>query len=294
MTRRTVCVGTLVAALAGLAGSARAQATTGAAPGIDGFTVTGKGHAAAKPNRLEIDLEISAASEISSDVIVKYRDAKKRLQDAFTALKMKDVTVEEKALSVDQKGQMYNPYYMDMPPARKGKVEVQLKRKLVVCCTGIRDMDEEALLQLVAKLLDVAQDAGGKVGGGSEYNPYYGRFNNSGGMVRFVLDDFDALQEKAYQAAIADARKRAGRLASLSGVELGAVVGVRETLIPGEKSAPTMNPYYYEMNTTNADEELPRKRLEAAKFHEIPIRVELQVHFELAKPTKTARREGVQ
>ena len=46
---------------------------------IDGFAVAGKGTAAAKPNRLEIELEVSAASELTADAIVKYRDAKKRL-----------------------------------------------------------------------------------------------------------------------------------------------------------------------------------------------------------------------
>jgi len=56
--------------------------------------------------------------------------------------------------------------------------------------------DNTVLLQLVAKLLDVAQDAGGKLGGQGDFNPYYYRYNASGGgLVRFVLDDFDALQE---------------------------------------------------------------------------------------------------
>ena len=111
---------------------------------------------------------------------------------------------------------------MDMPPTRKGKVEVQLKRKLVVECSNIRKLDEEALIQLVAKLLDVAQDAGGKIGGGSDFNPYfYSRFNQGGKLVRFILDDFEALEEKAYGKAIADARAKAARLAKLSGVELG-------------------------------------------------------------------------
>ena len=95
-----------------------------------------------KPNRLEIDLDVSASSEISSDVIIKYRDAKKRLQDAFAALKLANVSIEERALGVDQKGQMMNPYYMDTPPARKGKVEVQLKRKLVVSCREILQIRE--------------------------------------------------------------------------------------------------------------------------------------------------------
>jgi uncharacterized protein YggE len=278
--------------LDGGSGVALAQAGSTPSPNLEGFTVAGKGSVAAKPNRLEIDLEISASSEMTSDVIVKYRDAKKRIQEAFTALKMANVTVEERALAVDQKGQVFNPYMMDTPPARKGKVEVQLSRKLVVNCTNIRDMDEEAILQLVARLLDVAQDAGAKVGGGGDFNPYSYRWgaSNNTALVRFILDDYDPLLEKAYQAAVVDARTRASRLAKLSGLELGAIGGVREVLVPGEKTQNNSSPYfYYDMPST--EEESPKKQLTASKFQEIPIKVELQVRF-TTTPAKAAAGGG--
>ncbi|MDB5351960.1 MAG: hypothetical protein JWN86_3207 [Planctomycetota bacterium] len=294
MTRSSVAV--LISAVVMITASARpAQAQiydptgsqTGASGNIDGFAVAGRGVAAAKPNRLEIELEVSAASELTADAIVKYRDAKKRLQDAFSGLKMGNVKVEERGLNVDQKGQAINPYYMEMPVARRGKVEVQLKRKLVVTCAEIRDMDEETLLKLVAKLLDVAQDAGGKIGGQPEYNPYYGynpyNRGGGGGMVRFILDDFDALQEKAYGEAIADARSKASRLAKLSGVELGRVAGIREVVVPGERAS---------VMGMGGDDEVHRKRLESTKFQDIPIRVELQVRFDLAAAAKSEKREG--
>jgi uncharacterized protein YggE len=269
--------------------SARAQffqsggsATSAASDNIDGFTVAGKGAASAKPNRLEIDLEVTAASELSADAIVKYRDAKKRLQEAFAALKLSNVTVEERGLLVDQKGATFNPYYMDSAPSRKTRIEVQLTRKLVVTCTNLRSMDEEAILQLVAKLLDVAQDAGGKVGGGQQdFSSYYFYGYNrqsTSGLVRFILDDFASLQEQAYQNAVADARARAVRLAKLSGVELGRVAGVREVYVPGERAG--------------SDDEMPKKRLESSKFQEIPVRVELQVRFETAAAPKAKGRDG--
>jgi uncharacterized protein YggE len=268
-----------------VAGPARAQ--TSGDP--DGITVTGKGTASALPNRLEIDLEISAASELSADAIVKYRDAKKRLEDAFAALKLPNVAVEERALAVDQKGQSYNPYYMEMPAAKQGKVEVQLSRKLVVSCKEVGKLDEEALLQLVARLLDVAQDAGAKIGGNSDYNPYYGRYNSGGnGLVRFILDDFDALQDKAYEAAVTEAKSRAARLAKLSGVALGRVAGVRELKVPGETvPQQTYIMYNYGSTESSNDQEVPRKEITSAKFHEIPVQVVLQVRFDVAAAPKT-------
>jgi hypothetical protein len=160
-----------------------------------------------------------------------------------------------------------------------------------VTASNIRSMDEEALLQLVAKLLDVAQDAGGKLGG-SEAAPYfYYRFNQGSKLVRFVLDDLDALQEKAYGEAIADARAKATRLAKLSGVGLGRVAGVRELVVPGDKApAPGMPFFFYEPMGTSPDEEVPRKRIEATRFQEIPVRVELLVRFDLAGPPNVAKR----
>ena len=136
----------------------------GSTPNIEGFTVSGKGFVSAKPNLVEVDMDVSASSELTADAIVKYRDAKKRIRDAFAALKLNSVSVEERGLLVDQKGQMQSPYYFDVQPNPRNKTEVQLSRKLVVKAVDIRKMDEEAVLQLVGRLLDVAQDAGAKVG----------------------------------------------------------------------------------------------------------------------------------
>jgi uncharacterized protein YggE len=104
-------------------------------------------------------------------------------------------------------------------------------------------------------------------------------------LVRFVVDDFDALQEQAYEKAIADARARAERLARLSKVELGPVVAIREVVVPGETGAnQDDSPYYYRPPQQSGDER-PRKRLETTRFQEIPVRVELLVRFEvLSKP----------
>jgi uncharacterized protein YggE len=243
---------------------------------IEGFTVSGKAFTAAKPDSVEIDLEVSASSELTADAIVKYRDAKKRIHDAFTALKLKNIGVDERGLLVDQKGMMQNPYFgWGGMPNTRSKTEVQLTRRLVVKASGIRSMDEDSVLQLVGKLLDVAQDSGGKVGPQNDFNPYfYYRFQqNMGGLVRFVLDDFDKLQEQAYEKAIADARARAERLARLSKVELGPIVAVREIVVASDRPV-------------NSEEEMPRKRLEISRFQEIPIRVELLVRFSIVSKSK--------
>ena len=253
---------------------------------IEGFTVVGKGSASALPNRLEVDVEVSAASELSADAIVKYRDAKERLQEAFEALKLENVGVEERGLLVDEKGLQQSPYYLGSQPNRRTRAEVQLTRKLVVTCSEIRGMDEEALLQLVAKLLDVAQDAGAQVG--TPQDPYryyyYGYDSSQPGLVRFVLEDFEALEDEAFAEAIEDARAQASRLAKLSKVELGPITGVRIAGSPDNNNA----------NRRTTNDEPMEKRLESSKFQEIPVRVELMVRFDVAprRPAEPARVES--
>jgi uncharacterized protein len=247
-------------------------------PNIEGFTVAGKAQIASKPDLVEIDLEVAAASELTADAIVKYRDAKRRIRDAFAALKLNNVSVEERGLLVDRKGAQQSPYYWDYQPNNRTKTEVQLTRKLVVKASGIRKLDEEAVLQLVGRLLDVAQDAGAKVGGENNMYPYYYYrygMNNNAGLVRFVLEDFDKLQEDAYAKAVGDARSRAERLARLSKVELGPIVAIRETAVPGDKPAGGGE------QSPNADDQSTHKRLETSKFQDVPVRVELLVRFEV-------------
>ncbi|GAC1452244.1 MAG: hypothetical protein NVSMB9_37230 [Isosphaeraceae bacterium] len=270
----------LMLVLAGFPAQAQFFLGSTGAPGhaenIEGFTVPGKAAIDARPNLLEIDLEVTAASELSADAIVKYRDARRRLRDAFTALKLANVTVEERGLLVDHKGMVNPNYFGGFPQNTRAKTEVQLSRKLVVKGSNIRKLDEDGVLQLVAKLLDVAQDAGGKVGGQNNFNPYqYNPYqnSNSNSLVRFVLDDFDKLQEEAYEKAVADARERAKRLARLSGVELGPIVAIREVAVPGDRAS---NP---------TEDESPRKRLETPRFQEIAVRVELLVRFEVRAST---------
>ena len=278
MNKSSIAIVVVTLALTGAVRPASAQyygemsPASSSSGNIEGLTVTGKGIVYAKPNRFEIDLDISAASELSADAIVKYRDAKKRIEEAFASLKLENVVVEERALNVGQKGSEANPYYFDYAPSRKLKVEVELTRGLVVKCSEIRKLDEEALLQLVAKLLDVAQDAGGKVGGQSNFNPYYYRYNSgnsSGGLVKFILDDYEALEEEAYEKAVVDATTRAKRLAKLSQVKLGPVTASRESPLSTQPSAPEDRP-------------AAKKRLESSKFQEIPVRVELTVRFDVA------------
>src|SRR4051794_27650116 len=72
----------------------------GVAENIEGVTVAGKGGVSARPNLPEIALKVVAASELPADAIVKSRDARRKIQEAFAALKLETIKVEERGLLV--------------------------------------------------------------------------------------------------------------------------------------------------------------------------------------------------
>jgi uncharacterized protein YggE len=97
-------------------------------------------------------------------------------------------------------------------------------------------------------------------------------------LVRFVVEDLDAAEEQAYEAAVADARRRADRLARLSGAELGPIVAIQEVSRPGDPVANVPR-------VVMPNEEPPQAgRLESSRLQEVPVRVEVLVRFQL-RPT---------
>jgi len=273
-----------IAAFASVVALAGAFSTQAQAPasggGLDGVTVIGEAKAEARPDLFEIDLSVSAASELTTDAIVKYRDARQRVLDAFDGLQLENVEVLEEGLAVNRKALQFDPYYgRVMPSNDASRTEVELSRTLVVRVTGIREMEDEAILQLIGRLLDVAQDAGATIGAGSQtpVRNIYGANTGQNALVRFKLADPEPLRDQAYERAIADARARAERLAKLGGFELGPVVGIRELEPLEQKSRGPTIIYNYGTMEDEDDNDLQRPRLEP-----IPLEVRLEARFAIA------------
>ncbi len=240
-----------------------------------------------RPGRtsVEIDLEVSAASELTADAIVKYRDARKKIQEAFAGLKLANVSVGERGLLVDKKGQMQSPYFFGgMQNNSRAKTEVQLSRKMVVKATDIRQMDEEKLLQQVSRLLDVAQDAGAKVGRQNNFNPYM--------YYNWAIGDRPAAAACPLRARrLRQARGRSLREGDRRRPDSGRAAGQAE---PRRTRADRRGPRDQRPRRPDlhaATNEMPKKRLEVAKFQEIPVRVELMVRFDVRSEAR-GEREG--
>jgi uncharacterized protein YggE len=269
-----------------------ASAQVSSDPRTEGIAVQGLGERAAKPNQVELELRIAGSAEIFGDALVKFRDVKRRTLEAYQALGLKNLTVRERGIAL-ARGDSQEAMQMAMRgQVTEGvKFKVELSSNLRVQLTDVAEMPPEQVMETLGKLLDTARDSGADVGpSAAQINMAY-RYGQqiTGSISRFVLQDFEAAREEAYKAAVADARARAERLASLSGVKLGRILSVSELNVSGDEITQHSQPYYPNQQVSAGE---PRRglRIESDTFTDIPIRVRLMVRFAIDEPdTVTAQ-----
>ncbi len=247
----------------------------------DGISVYGTGELASKPNWVEIDLTVSGKAELTGDALVKYRDAKKRVQEALERLALPELTTEEIGLSISAGSSLEQQQRaMNGMPQAPTKTQIEVSSVLRVRMKGIRDTSPDDLLKTVGKLLDVAQDSGVAVGPSAAEMMQAMRYGNQHGSttvpVRFVVADLSELREKAYELAVADARSRATRLAKLNAVKLGTALSVQEILVAGD---PPLAQAMQHSVGASAQEATEQPRVSSSSLSGIPVQVRLLVRF---------------
>jgi uncharacterized protein YggE len=133
------------------------------------------------------------------------------------------------------------------------------------------------LLDKLLKVLDVAKDSG-FVFSQPYTNDYYemqARAMEGDIVVTFKMPDSSALRDKAYKAAIDDAKARAEKIAELSGAKLGRILSVQEG---GTGENNMINAYVVYMNRRTGNTE---DALSGVTSGELTMRVSLTVQFEL-------------
>ncbi|HXT57854.1 MAG TPA: SIMPL domain-containing protein [Pirellulales bacterium] len=259
------------------------------APGADdGVTVSGTGEVPAKPSRVEIDLSAGAAAELTGDAIVKYQDSLRRTLDAFKKMDLKNLKIEERSLSFESTGggAAENAFVQPGAAPKSVKSQIDITRSLRVVLSEADRLSEAELMETIGKLLDAAQDAGAKVGAGTEnalLMRMMGQTASATPVVTFVVEDAAPAREKAYQAAFDQAKARAARLAKLAGRRLGRVESVEEGLeASGKKDEAGMQERMitaiYGVSSKSNEED---SRLTSQKLADIPVRVTLRVRFAL-------------
>lgn len=276
--------------LLGISPVASAQYQTAAADS-NGITVFGTGELQTLPNIVEIDLRAGGSAELTADSIVKYQDTKRRVLEAFEELKLPDLSIEEHGLSLSAGGGDAAMQMMMNGMVTNAKTQVEISSMLRLRLNGIREKKAEEVLEIVGKLLDVAQDSGTSLGPSAAEMQMAYRYGRVGAsqMVRFIVTDLEEIREQAYESAVADARRRAERLARLNGVSLGTVLGVQEILVSGDDSS-TYNVYQPWSGVATQPSYADEPQLASDTFSEVPFRVRLMVRFAIAtEETRTAQ-----
>jgi uncharacterized protein YggE len=256
----------------------------------DGIVVRGSGSASARPTEVEMSGTIAAEAELAADAIVKFRDAKKRALAALDGLKNPDLKVVPGGLSVGG-GMDANQQMMVMrgmaAPATGQKVRLSETMKITLAHADKIAADE--LMDKLLKILDVAKDAGFQIGQSPASNYYEAMIraetgdSGSGATVSFRLPDSSALRDKAYQAAIDDAKTKAQKLADASGAKLGRIASVRDDGAAPKQESETSNLammiYGAVAHKPSAEEAV----LSGGTSGELTLHVNLTVQFEIAK-----------
>lgn len=250
-----------------------------------GITVEGFGEAKTVPDVVEINIRLNARGELTDDAVVKHKDSRKRTMETFQALKLENLKLEEKDLSLrpGNAQEMMQMMWNGMPPSQNKRTPIEVGSMLQARLIKINEMKTEELMSTIGKLLDAAQDSGAGLGVSDSdmMNMRYYGYNRQQSLVKFIVTNVSDIREKAYELAVQDARKRAERLARLNGVQLGAVQSVNE--LSGGRQQQF---YYYNPFQDSSTEE--RTEIVAETLSGGKISVSLQIRFDIAKPAAQA------
>jgi uncharacterized protein len=292
MNFRTVILAALVGLVTANAPGTTAMAQTmlaTATGGGDGITVYGTGDLSTRPNWVEIDLNLSGKAELTADALVKYRDAKKRVIEALEKLNVKNLSMDERGLTVSAGTPLeMQQRAMNGMPQVPTKTQIEVASVLRVRVKDVRDIAPEELVKMVGRLLDTAQDTGVTIGPSAAEvmrNMRYGNYTNNTTAVRFVVADLADIREKVYEQAVADARSRAARLAKLNQVKLGGALSVQEVHVAGDQQMPaSTNVAYGAVPPAVLTEDAGEPRLTSTNLSSINVQVKLLVRFAIQSP----------
>jgi uncharacterized protein YggE len=255
----------------------------------DGVTVSGTGQVAVRPNKLEIEISASASAEITADAVQKFRDSLKRSKQTFDKLKIDNLKVVDRGMSITATnfGGRQNGFAMPVPvPQNEGgsplKQEVVISKSLELTISGIDKLSEDELVAVVARLVDGVRDAGLSTANANVNNPNQGD-NQSPFMVMFVADNLAAAQKKATEAAFQNAKEKANHIAEMTGAKLGSATAVEDmsasdsssTYVTESENNGVIQRYYAGASASDDP------NMKSSTLVELPVRSNLRVRFAL-------------
>lgn len=271
---RYLCAAVLVA---GLSVGARGEEA--------GITVTGTAEVSAMPDLVEISVNVAGSGELTEDAIVTYESALKRTLEAFGELQIDGLEIQQQPLAIRPQGAAQANFGVlaatSGGPQEAGATPVEVSRSLKLVLKGVNNLKDAELVAILGKLLDTAKDTGVRVSESAEsalISRMMGMGAPTAAGLTFVVQDAESLRQKAYEAALDQARNRAERLAKLAGAKLGRVLSIEEhEAAPSSElgmQAALISAIYGGLAKGTAD-----TRLTSDKLGPIPLRVSLRVRF---------------
>ncbi len=246
------------------------------------LAAVGEGQVMVKPTSVELTARVVGSGELTADALVKYRDARQRAVEVIEALGIENLTVTPRGASLT-----LGMTQEQVMAARRGggevlKPSILAGEDLLIRVTQIDQIEDAALLENLAKIIDAAQDLGLQIGPAAGSN-YYQQlaYGNVGQMPVFLfrLDSAADAKMQARKLALGEARKRVSETAQEVGLEPVRVLSVTEDMY--ERSGPMssrMQSVYNSMNMS-WDGSNPQMRYITDSPAAVPVTARVTVLF---------------
>ncbi|MFN3167732.1 MAG: SIMPL domain-containing protein [Phycisphaeraceae bacterium] len=207
-------------------------------------SVTAVGEFKVRPDTVEITGLISESNEKMKDAVAAFNDTRRRALASINAEGIENLQIEASSLSLSIAGetQQFDPFGNEVEkPIPKGSLTISQSVTLKV--TGLDQMEEAAVVDMVVKLIGAAREAGVDLTAMSAQDMMrmeWGMGYGSAGTAVFSLSDPESVRKSATKDAVDKARADAAFLAELAGGKLGPVVAIGDG-----SSEESINPYMF-------------------------------------------------
>lgn len=197
----------LIVAAVSVAAPAKPALAQGNPPAPRTIAVTGSGDASGEPDTAFVSVGTEVIDADATKAFSKANEGIAALLQALRDLKIEDKDIQTSTVNI----------YSQTLPAADGSVNPEARQYVASIQINIRVRNAgatngESTNNRVGAVIDAAIKAGA----------------NSLGGVTFGISDLSALNDKARDAAIADAQSRAAKIAATIGVTLGEIISVEE------------------------------------------------------------------
>jgi uncharacterized protein YggE len=246
-----------------------------------GITVSETGVVSAMPDVVELTASVVGNAELAGDAVAKFRGNRQRLIDALNGLGIKGLVIAGSGLAINSGTPVNVMAGLQGQPQPPAADKLAVQEQVTVTLSGVDAMKPEELLQTITRIIDAAKDAGVTMGASTPKSMIEIQLRGSkpAALATFKLSKPDELRQKAYAAALEQARAKAQRLAGLAGLKLGEIVSIRETAAAGQDDKSGMGAYFamFGMGASSAPD------YSAPEMRSIPVSVSLNVQFGIGK-----------